>query len=130
MIYVRFVPNSVDFNAFWMFFTIMLVNTKLLLNVTWQSVYFPLKSLKCLPHRLFSWMAQVLSLLTTSLKTITRAKDVFQFVKEFFAKHKLDYQSIGSVSTDGTPPKLWHKSGFSALPKQDIPTVSHIVNIL
>jgi len=46
---------------------------------------------------------------------------VFQFVKDFFAKHELDIQRIGSVCTDGATAILGNKSGFSALMKQEIP---------
>jgi len=31
------------------------------------------------------------------LKTTIKAKDLFQFVEDFFAKHASDIQSIGSV---------------------------------
>ena len=55
------------------------------------------------------------------LKTTTKAKDVFQFVKDFFAKYELDIQIIGSVCTDGAPAMLGNKSGFFALMKQEIP---------
>lgn len=34
------------------------------------------------------------------LKTTIKGKYVFQFVKDFFAKHDLDIQTIGSVCTD------------------------------
>ena len=46
------------------------------------------------------------------LKTTTKAKDVFQFVKDFFAKHELDNQIICSVCTDGAPAILENKSVF------------------
>ena len=35
------------------------------------------------------------------LKTTTKAKDVFQLVKDFFAKYELDIQIIGSLGNDG-----------------------------
>lgn len=37
------------------------------------------------------------------LKTTTQGKDVYQFVKDFFVKHDLDIQTLGSVYTDGAP---------------------------
>ena len=56
---------------------------------------------------------------------------MFQFVKNFFAKHKLDIQNIGFVFTDDALAMLGNKPGFSALIKQEIPhlqgTVSFIV---
>ena len=55
------------------------------------------------------------------LKRTTKGKDIFQCVKNFFAKHDLDIQIIGSVCTDGAPAMLGNKSGFFALLKQDIP---------
>jgi len=54
------------------------------------------------------------------LKTTTKAKDVFQFVKDFFAKCELNIQSIGFVCTDGAPAVLGNKSGFSTLMQQEI----------
>ncbi|XP_076329566.1 protein FAM200C-like [Tachypleus tridentatus] len=55
------------------------------------------------------------------LKTTTKGKDVFQCVKDFFAKYDLDIQIIGSGCTDGAPDILGNKSGFFALMKQEIP---------
>ena len=55
------------------------------------------------------------------LKPTTQGKDVYQLVKDFFAKHDLDIQIIGSVCADGTPVMLGNKSGFSALMKREIP---------
>ena len=40
--------------------------------------------------------------------------------QEFFAKHDLDMQVIGSVCTDGAPAMLGNKPFFFALLKQDI----------
>jgi len=54
------------------------------------------------------------------LKTTNEAKDVFQFVTDFFAKHELDVQIIDSVCTSGAPALLRNKSGFSVLMKQEI----------
>ena len=42
-------------------------------------------------------------------------------MKDFFAKHQLDIQSIGCVCADGVPAILGNKPGFSALIKQEIP---------
>ena len=46
------------------------------------------------------------------LQRTTKAKDTFQCVKNFFAKHDLDMQVIGSVCTDGAPAMLGNKSVF------------------
>ena len=46
------------------------------------------------------------------LKTTTKAKDVFQFVKDFFAQHKLDIQRIGPACTDDAPAMLVNKLRF------------------
>ena len=40
------------------------------------------------------------------LNTTTKTKDLFELVKDAFAKHQLDIQSIGSVYIDGTPAML------------------------
>ena len=57
------------------------------------------------------------------LKTTTKAKDVFQFVKGFFSKHEWDIQSTGSVCAEGASAILGNKYGFSAVMKQKIPHV-------
>ena len=54
------------------------------------------------------------------LKTTTQGKNVYQFVKDFFAKHDSDIETIGSVSTDDAPVMLGNKSGFSALMNREI----------
>ena len=58
-------------------------------------------------------------LFSEELKTTAKTKDVFQFVKEFFARHKLDTQSIGSVCTDGALAVLENKCKFFELMKQE-----------
>ncbi|XP_076328759.1 protein FAM200C-like [Tachypleus tridentatus] len=55
------------------------------------------------------------------LKITTKEKDVFQCVKDFFAKYDLDIQIIGSVCIDGVSAMLRNKSGLFALMKQEIP---------
>ena len=57
------------------------------------------------------------------LQRTTKAKDIFQCVRNFFAKHDLDMQVIGSVCTDSAPTMLGNKyvffcfvkTGYSAL---------------
>lgn len=58
-----------------------------------------------------------------SLKTTTKAIDVFNIVKDFFTKQGLELNLIGSVCTDGAPSMLGNKSGFGALLKKEIPGV-------
>ena len=55
------------------------------------------------------------------LKRTTKGKYIFPCVKNFFAKHDLHIQIIGSVCTDGAPAILGNKPGFFALMKQEIP---------
>jgi len=47
------------------------------------------------------------------LKITTKSKHVFQFVKDFFAKHEMDIQSIGSLWTDGTHSRIDNSSKCS-----------------
>ena len=54
-------------------------------------------------------------LICEDLQRTTKAKDIFQCVKIFFAKHDLDMQVIGSVCTDGAPAMLGNKSVFFLL---------------
>ena len=51
-------------------------------------------------------------LFSEDLKKTIKGKDIFQCVKNFFAKHDLDIQIIGSVCTDGAHAMLGNKSGF------------------
>ena len=51
------------------------------------------------------------------LKRTTKRKDVFQCVKNFFVKHDLDIQIIGSVCTECAPAMPVNNSGFFALLK-------------
>ena len=46
------------------------------------------------------------------LKSTIKGKDIFQWVKNFFAKHDVDIQIIGSVCTDGSPALLGSKLEF------------------
>lgn len=60
------------------------------------------------------------------LKTTTKGKDVFQCVKNLFAKCDLDIQIIGSVYTDSASVMLENKSRFFfALMKQEIVQGTH-----
>ena len=54
-----------------------------------------------------------------SLETTTKAKDVFD-IKEFFIKHQLHLDKIGSICTDGAPIMLGNHSGFAALLRKEI----------
>jgi len=64
------------------------------------------------------------------LKTANKAENVFQFAKDFFAKHELDIQCIGTYAliADGALAFLGNKTGVSALIKQKIPHLqgSHV----
>ena len=44
-----------------------------------------------------------------SLKTTSKAKDVFDMIKDFFTKHQLHLDRIGSVCTDGAPAMLGNR---------------------
>jgi len=46
---------------------------------------------------------------------------MFLFAKDFFPKHELNIQTIGSMPTDGALGMLGNQFGFSALINQDIP---------
>ena len=58
-----------------------------------------------------------------SLETTTKAKDVFDMIKEFFMKHQLHLDKIGSIYTDGAPAMLGNRSGFAALLRKEIPSL-------
>ena len=58
-----------------------------------------------------------------SLETTTKAKDVFDMIKEFFMKHQLHLDKIGSIYTDGTPAILGNRSEFAALLRKEIPSL-------
>ena len=58
-----------------------------------------------------------------SLETITKAKDVFDMIKEFFMKHQLHLDKIGSICTDEAPAMLGNRSGFAALLRKEIPSL-------
>jgi len=55
-----------------------------------------------------------------SLKTTSKAKDVFDMIKDFFTKHQLHLDRIGSICTHGAPAMLGNRSGFAALLKKEI----------
>ena len=46
---------------------------------------------------------------------------MYQLVQDFFARHNLDIETIGSVSTDGEPAVLGNRFGISFLMKREIP---------
>ncbi|XP_013789881.1 protein ZBED8-like [Limulus polyphemus] len=58
-----------------------------------------------------------------SLKTTTKGQNVFDLIKEFFLKHGLDMNIVGSICTGGAPAMLGNRSGFAALMKRKIPEV-------
>lgn len=52
----------------------------------------------------------------------TKASDVFEIVKNFFAKHNFDWKKkLRSICTDGAPAMLGNKSGFATLVKNEVP---------
>ena len=57
------------------------------------------------------------------LKTTTRAVDLFNIVKEFFLKHEMLLDMVGSLCTDGALAMLGNKFGFASRVKKE---VSHI----
>lgn len=58
------------------------------------------------------------------LLATTKAADVLQLVREFFAENHFDWTSrISSICTDGAPSMLGNKSGFSALVKEEVPDI-------
>ena len=55
----------------------------------------------------------------------TKAIDVFEKVKTFFAMHNFDWQNKkGSLCTDGAPAMLGNTSGFAALVRKEAPNVT------
>ena len=60
-----------------------------------------------------------------SLETTTKAKDVFDTIKEFFMKHQLYLDKIGSICTNGAPAMLGNRSGFAALLRKEIPILKN-----
>ena len=59
------------------------------------------------------------------MKERTRAKDVFDLVNAFLRENSIAWNKVGSVSTDGAPAMIGHRSGFVALMKQ---VALHIVS--
>ncbi|XP_068232174.1 protein FAM200C-like [Palaemon carinicauda] len=56
-------------------------------------------------------------------QTTTKAADVFRLLDEFFQKHQIKWEKVGSVCTDGAPAMLGNKSGFAALVKERVPDI-------
>ncbi|XP_068200624.1 protein FAM200C-like [Palaemon carinicauda] len=57
------------------------------------------------------------------IQTTTKAADVFRLLDEFFQKHQIKWEKVGSVCTDGAPAMLGNKSGFAALVKERVPDI-------
>ena len=55
------------------------------------------------------------------LQTTSKAADVFRLVDEFFLRHQIKWEKVGSVCTDGAPAMIGHRSGFAALVKERVP---------
>ena len=55
------------------------------------------------------------------LQTTSKAADVFRLVDEFFQRHQIKWEKVGSVCTDGAPAMIGHRSGFAALVKERVP---------
>ena len=55
------------------------------------------------------------------LQTTFKAADVFRLVDEFFQRHQIKWEKVGSVCTDGAPAMIGHRSGFAALVKERVP---------
>ena len=55
------------------------------------------------------------------LQTTTKAADVFRLLDEFFQRHQIEWEKVGSVCTDGAPAMIGHRSGFAALVKVRVP---------
>ncbi|XP_068243806.1 protein FAM200C-like [Palaemon carinicauda] len=55
--------------------------------------------------------------------TTTKAADVFRLLDEFFQKHQIKWEKVGSVCTDGAPAMLENTSGFAALVKERVPDI-------
>ena len=53
----------------------------------------------------------------------TKAIDVLQLVKAFFAQRALNLQMCGSICTEGAPAMLGNRSGFAALMRKEIPSI-------
>lgn len=56
-----------------------------------------------------------------TLQTTTKAADVFRLLDEFFEKHQIKWEKVGSVCTDGAPAMIGNRSGFAALVKESVP---------
>ncbi|KAI6659596.1 Protein ZBED8-like [Oopsacas minuta] len=55
----------------------------------------------------------------------TKATDIFENVKSFFAMRNFDWKkNLGSLCTDGAPTMLGNRSGFAALVKKEAPNVT------
>nr|XP_024661558.1 general transcription factor II-I repeat domain-containing protein 2A-like [Maylandia zebra] len=65
----------------------------------------------------FSTKEELLTLLP--LKTTTKGVDIYNAVKEFFAKKKVPLEKLVSVTTDGAPAMIGRHTGFIAHCKGD-----------
>ena len=61
-----------------------------------------------------------------SLKTNTKAVDVFNIVKEFFLNHKMSLDMVVSLCTDGASAILGNKSSFASRVKKEVPHITVI----
>ncbi|XP_068206246.1 protein FAM200C-like [Palaemon carinicauda] len=53
-----------------------------------------------------------------ALQTTTKTADVFRLLDEFFQKHQIKWEKVGSVCTEGAPAMMGNKSGFAASVKE------------
>lgn len=58
------------------------------------------------------------------LTSTTKAEDIFNLLKEFFAQHGLRLDMLSSICCDGAPAMLGIRSGFAALVRREAPEVS------
>ena len=61
-----------------------------------------------------------------TLQTTTKTADIFRLVDEFFEKHQIKWEKLGSVCTDGAPAMIGYRSGLASLLKERVPDI--IVN--
>ena len=53
----------------------------------------------------------------------SKTADVFGMLNDFLKVHGISWNKIGSISIDGAPSMLGHKSGFVSLIKEVVPDV-------
>ncbi|XP_068206235.1 protein FAM200C-like [Palaemon carinicauda] len=58
-----------------------------------------------------------------ALQTTTKTADVFRLLDEFFQKHQIKWEKVGSLCTDGAPAMMGNKSGFAAPVKETVPDI-------